>query len=718
MANEKFGKNAPPANRARVFFEGNTAKHRAEIIETVRRLEPSAEAEWEKDVLEIEVPEETAPRLPVLLRELTLWLKENRPHLKRSYSSPAAAGDGDDDGNEGGIFSRYRTPLLIIGAVLFAASIPAGRFFPGPAETLLCIAAFVLIGGEVVWTAIRRLFCGAVLDECFLMTAASFGAFAIGEAPEAVAVMLFYQVGEAFQRRAVGRSRGEIAAMMNLRPDGVTLLTADGTAEVAPEEVAAGESIVVSPGQRVPLDGVITGGETLLDTSALTGESVPRRAAVGDTVLSGSIAQTGQIRLRVTRICGESTLARILNLVQHAGSRKTPTERFITAFSRCYTPLVVSAALLLAAVPPLFCGGNWSGWIQRALVFLAVSCPCALVISVPLSYFGGIGAASRQKILVKGSACIDTLAKISTVVFDKTGTLTRGVFEVKEAVPAPGFTRDELLNHAARAESASSHPIAEALRRAAPGPVRPERVTDIEEAAGHGVRAQVDGREVVAGNLRFLRENSIGGFFTDTAGTVVHVAIEGCYAGMITIADQVKPDSALAVEALRREGVQKILMLTGDCRAVAEETASLLGLDGFRAELLPDQKVAFVEELEREKPAGSRIAFVGDGINDAPVLARADLGVAMGGIGADAAIDAADAVLMTDQPSRLATAIRIARKTLAIARQNIIFALGVKAAILILGALGMASLWLAVFGDVGVAALATLNAARALRADR
>ncbi|MBR6480182.1 MAG: HAD-IC family P-type ATPase, partial [Thermoguttaceae bacterium] len=323
-----------------------------------------------------------------------------------------------------------------------------------------------------------------------------------------------------------------------------------------------------------------------------------------------------------------------------------------------------------------------------------------------------------QKILVKGSACIDTLAKISTVVFDKTGTLTRGVFEVKEAVPAPGFTRDELLNHAAHAESASSHPIAEALRRAAPGPVRPERVTDIEEAAGHGVRAQVDGREVAAGNLRFLQENNIGGFFTDTAGTVVHVAIEGRYAGMITIADQVKPDSALAVEALRREGVQKILMLTGDCRAVAEKTASLLGLDGFRAELLPDQKVAFVEELEREKPAGSRIAFVGDGINDAPVLARADLGVAMGGIGADAAIDAADAVLMTDQPSRLATAIRIAQKTLTIARQNIIFALGVKAVILTLGALGLASLWLTVFGDVGVAALATLNATRTLRADR
>ena len=710
---------ASAANRYRIYFEGEIGRHRRQIEEVVRRFEPAAKAEWEDGSLELELPEEDTARLPVLLRSLTAWLKENLPQIGRSYDPPAELGEDDDGGEEeGGIFARYRMQLITAGILLFAVAVIGRRFFPSSAYIGLCIAAYLCVGGEIVSAAVRRLLHGGFLDECFLMTAASFGALAIGEYPEAAAVMLFYQVGEAFQRRAVGKSRGAIAAMMNLRPDTAHLLTDGGTVDAAPEEVAVGEAIVVRPGERVPLDGVVADGETLLDTSALTGESMPRRASVGDAVLSGSIVQTGQITLKVTRTCGESTIARILDLVQHAGSRRTPTERFITTFSRYYTPAVVAGALLLAVVPPLCFGGAWAEWVRRALVFLVVSCPCALVISVPLSYFGGIGAASRQKILVKGSACIDALAKVSTVVFDKTGTLTQGSFEVKEVRPAAGFSRDELLDHAAHAESASSHPIADALRRAAPRPVRPERVTHIEEVAGHGVRARLDGREVLAGNGRFLEDRRVGEIFTDAFGTVVHVAIEGKYAGTISIADRVKPDSALAVEALRREGVGRILMLTGDRRSAAEETASLLGLDGFRAELLPGQKVEYFEELEREKPAGSKIAFVGDGINDAPVLARADLGVAMGGIGADAAVDAADAVLMTDRPSQIAAAIRIARKTIAIARQNIIFALGVKAVILILGALGMASLWLAVFGDVGVAALATLNATRTLRADR
>ncbi len=717
MAGGGIEPNESASGRARVYFEGNTAKHRGAIAETVRRLEPAAEVAWDENALEIAVPDEAAPRLPVVLRELSFWLNKNLQQLERSYNPPAAAGDDEDDDGEG-FFARYRALFLTIAALLFAASIAAKRAIPGPAETGLCVAAFVLAGGEIVWAALKRLFGGAFLDEHFLMTVASLGAFAIGEEPEAVAVMLFYQVGEAFQRRAVGKSRGAIAAMMNLRPDAARLLTDGGPIDVAPEEVAAGELIVVNPGERVPLDGTIVDGETLLDTSALTGESMPRRVGAGTAVLSGSIVQTGRITLKVARPCGESTIARILNLVRHASRRKTPTERFITTFSRYYTPLVVAGAFLLAVAPPLCGAGAWPDWIRRALVFLVVSCPCALVISVPLSYFGGIGAASRQKVLVKGSACIDALAKISTVVFDKTGTLTQGMFEVKEVRPAAGFGRNELLDHAAHAESASSHPIAEAVRRAAPDPVDPGRVTNIEEVAGHGVRARLDGREVLAGNRRFLQDRDIAEIFTDDVGTVVHVAIEGKYAGTITIADRIKPDSAQAVEALRREGVERILMLTGDHRAVAEETAALLGLDGFRAELLPDRKVAAFEELEREKPAGTKIAFVGDGINDAPVLARADLGVAMGGIGADAAVDAADAVLMTDQPSQLAAAIRIAKKTIRIARQNIAFALGVKGAILLLGALGMVNLWLAVFGDVGVAALATLNATRALRADR
>ncbi|MBO7726649.1 MAG: cadmium-translocating P-type ATPase [Thermoguttaceae bacterium] len=710
---------ASAANRRRIYFEGEIGKHRRQIEEAVRRFEPAAKAEWEDGSLELELPEEDAARLPVLLRSLTAWLKENLPQIGRNYDPPAELGEDDDGGEEeGGIFARCRIQLITAGILLFAAAVIGKRFFPSSAYIGLCFAAYLCVGGEIVSAAVRRLLHGGFLDECFLMTAASFGALAIGEYPEAAAVMLFYQVGEAFQRRAVGKSRGAIAAMMNLRPDTAHLLTDGGVIDAASEEVAVGESIVVRPGERVPLDGVVADGETLLDTSALTGESFPREAAAGTEVLSGSIVQSGQITLKVTRTSGESAIARILELVQHASSRRTPTERFITTFSRYYTPTVVIGALLLAVLPPLLTGGAWSGWIHRALVFLVVSCPCALVISVPLSYFGGIGAASRQKILVKGSACIDALAKVSTVVFDKTGTLTLGAFEVTDVVPAAGFSRDELLDHAAHAESASNHPIAEALRRAAPRPVDPCRVTNIEEVAGHGVRARLDGREVLAGNRRFLLDQSIGEIFTDAFGTVVHVAIEGKYAGTISIADRVKPDSALAVEALRREGVRRILMLTGDHRSVAEETASLLGLDGFRAELLPGQKVEFFEELEREKPAGSKIAFVGDGINDAPVLARADLGVAMGGIGADAAVDAADAVLMTDQPSQLAVAIRIARKTLAIARQNIVFALGVKGVILVLGALGIANLWLAVFGDVGVAALATLNATRTLRADR
>ncbi|MBR6480275.1 MAG: HAD-IC family P-type ATPase, partial [Thermoguttaceae bacterium] len=394
-ANGMIETNEPTAGRARVFFEGNAAKHRGVIAEMVRRLEPAAEIEWDGDALEITVPDEAAQRMPVVLRDLSFWLNENLPQLKRSYNSPAATDEDEDDDDGGNFFARYRSLFLAIGAILFAASIAAQRFLPDPAETGLCIAAFILTGGEIVWTAIKRLFGGAFLDERFLMTIASLGAFAIGEKAEAVAVMLFYQVGEAFQRRAVGRSRGAIAAMMNLRPDNVALLTDGALIAVAPEEVAVGESIVVSPGQRVPLDGVITDGETLLDTSALTGESMPRRAAAGDTVLSGSIVQTGRITLKVTHICGESTLARILNLVQHARSRKTPTELFITTFSRYYTPLVVAGALLLAAVPPLCGAGAWPDWIHRALVFLVVSCPCALVISVPLSYFGGIGAASR-----------------------------------------------------------------------------------------------------------------------------------------------------------------------------------------------------------------------------------------------------------------------------------------------------------------------------------
>ena len=722
---ECCGHNAPlpnrqpsVSNRRTVYFDGPVAGCRAVLEQVVQAAVPSAELEWDGNVLTIIVPEDAVPRLPVALRELSKWLRAHAPEVRRSYTAPIAMGEEDDEAGEDGCSARHHNLMLVIGAVVFIATLAMSRWLPKSLSTILYIIAYLFVGKEVIVNFFTRLRRREFLDETFLMTIASLGAFAIGECPEAVAVMLLYQIGECFQRRAVGRSRQSIAEMMNLRPDEAKLLTEDGVIAVAPEEVAVGERIMVSPGERIPLDGVIAEGHTLLDTSALTGESLPREANPGDEVLSGSICQNGQITVKVTKPFGESTVSRILDLVQHASVRKTPTERFIAVFARYYTPAVVAGALLLAVLPPLFGGGEWAAWVHRALVFLVVSCPCALVISVPLSYFGGIGAASRQNILMKGSSCLDALAKVSTVVFDKTGTLTVGAFRVQEVTPAAGFSREQVLDHAAHAESASSHPIAAALRRAVSQSLDASRVTELEEIAGHGVKARLDGRLVLAGNYRFLREHHIEEVSTRADGTVVHVAIEGRYAGAITIADQLKPDSLLAVQALRREGIQKIMMLTGDHRAVAEETATLLGLDGFQAELLPAQKVEFVEELEHGKNAGEKVAFVGDGMNDAPVLARADLGIAMGGIGSDAAVAAADAVLMTDQPSQVAVAIRIARKTIGIVRQNIVFALGVKALILLLGALGMASLWLAVFGDVGVAALATLNAVRALRAGK
>lgn len=695
-----------------VYFEGPVDKFREGLSKAIQSVVPGVELEWEENALMVMVPDDEVSRLPVALRELTKWLRKNAPEVKRSYVAPVLIGEGED---EDGFLCFHPMAILIAGAVLFAITLLTARWLPTAVARVFYFISYLFVGQEVILNFFKNLRHREFLDETFLMTVASLGAFAIDECPEAVAVMLFYQIGEAFQRRAVGRSRQSIVAMMNLRPERVRLETEAGASEVAPEEVAVGDVIIVNPGERIPLDGVVTAGRSLLDTSALTGESLPREVVSGDEVLSGAICQTGQLKVRTTKPFGESTVSRILELVEHASALKTPTERFITVFAHYYTPAVVASALLLAVLPPLFGFGAWSIWIHRALVFLVVSCPCALVISVPLSYFGGIGAASRQNVLVKGSACIDALAKVSTVVFDKTGTLTQGAFRVQEVTPAPGFSREEVLDHAAHAESASNHPIAVAVRQAAPRPLEPARVTDQEEVAGHGVKARLDGKAVLAGNRKFLVENQIEEVFTRENGTVVHVAVEGRYAGAITIADQLKSDSAAAVEALRREGVGKILMLTGDHRAVAEETATLLGLDGFHAELLPADKVAQVERLEQEKPVGTKVVFVGDGINDAPVLARADLGIAMGGIGSDAAVAAADAVLMTDQPSRVAVAIRIARRTLAIVRQNIAFALGVKAIILILGALGYANLWLAVFGDVGVAALATLNALRAMR---
>ena len=602
------------------------------------------------------------------------------------------------------------------GAVLLAAA------WLLPLEGWASLAAFAVpyavVGWDVLWKAVRNILHGQVFDENFLMALATVGAFATGEYSEGVAVMLFYQIGEWFQRYAVGRSRKSITALMDIRPDHANLVGPDGTAqEVDPDEVSVGSTILVKPGERVPLDGTVLDGDSMLDTAALTGESVPRHAAAGDAVVSGCINGSGLLRVRVDKPYGESTVAKILDLVENAGEKKAKAENFITKFSRWYTPAVVIAALALAVLPPLVLGGGWAGWVHRALIFLVISCPCALVISVPLSFFGGIGGASRRGILVKGGAYMEVLANTGTVVFDKTGTLTKGVFSVT-AVHPHEIDKAQLVELAALAESYSTHPIAASLRTAYGQAPDTARVADYEELSGRGVRAKVDGRTVCVGNGRLMDEAGAEWHECHLTGTVAHVAVDGRYAGHIVISDEVKPDAAAAIAALKAAGVHKTVMLTGDAKEVGEAVAKQLGIDEAHTQLLPAGKVEHMEQLLAGQPKGEALAFVGDGVNDAPVLTRADVGIAMGGIGSDAAIEAADVVLMDDKPSKLAEAVRISRRTLRIVHQNIVFALAVKALVLVLGALGMANMWEAVFADVGVMVLAILNAMRALKAPR
>ena len=601
---------------------------------------------------------------------------------------------------------------IILSAVLLvaAALIPVG----GIVKLVLFLIPYAVIGWDVLWKAIRNIAHGQVFDENFLMAIATVGAFALGEYPEGVAVMLFYQVGELFQSYAVGRSRQSIAALMDIRPDYANIEQDGKLVQVDPEDVAVGDTIVIKAGEKIPLDGVVLEGSSAVDTAALTGESLPRDVDPGDDVVSGCINQSGLLKVRVTKVFGESTVAKILDLVENSSSKKARAENFITRFARYYTPVVVIGAVLLAVLPPLLFGGDWSDWLQRALIFLVISCPCALVISVPLSFFGGIGGASKQGILVKGSNYLEALAKTETVVFDKTGTLTKGTFQVT-AVHPDRISEGELLELAAMAESYSEHPISRSLREAYQKPVDASRVTDVEEISGHGVRAKVDGHDVYAGNGKWMDRIGVSWRNCHRTGTVVHVAVDGEYAGHIVISDAVKPDAAAAIEALKREGVKKTVMLTGDVKAVGEAVAREIGIDEVHAELLPGDKVDQVERLLKNTSGKGKLAFVGDGINDAPVLSRADIGIAMGGLGSDAAIEAADIVLMDDKPSKLAVAVRISRKTLRIVRQNIVFALGIKLLFLALGAFGMANMWEAVFADVGVSVLAILNASRALR---
>ena len=607
---------------------------------------------------------------------------------------------------------QKRTLLrIILAGVLLVAAVLA------PLEGVWKLAAFLvpylLVGGDVLWRSCQNIAHGQVFDENFLMSIATIGAMFTSEYAEGVAVMLFYQVGELFQSYAVGKSRRSIADMMDIVPEYANVETDGVLEQVDPDDVEVGSEIVILPGERVPLDGVVLSGESLVDTAALTGEPVPRRVAAGSEIISGCVNGSGTLKVQTTKAFENSTVTRILELVENAGSRKAKVENFITRFARIYTPFVTFCALILAVIPPLFLGGVWADWIQRACIFLVISCPCALVISVPLGFFGGIGASSRIGVLVKGSNYLETIAEMDTLVFDKTGTLTKGEFKVAEVAPAKG-SPEELLELAALGEGFSTHPIAHSIREAYGKTVSLERVADYEELSGLGIRAMIDGRETFLGSAKLMRKENISFTEVEREGTVVYIAAEGEYLGAVRISDTVKDGAKDALAAVKRLGVRKTVMLTGDRKEAAKSVAESLGLDEVHAELLPADKVACVEKLLADRQGKGKLAFVGDGINDAPVLARVDIGVAMGSMGSDAAIEAADVVIMDDDIRKISATVQIARKTMQIVKTNIVFALAVKVLVMILGAVGIANMWMAVFAAVGVAVLAILNSMRVL----
>lgn len=611
---------------------------------------------------------------------------------------------------------------IIVSAVLLAAIMITTKFVEINKwiQLVLYLVPYLIIGYDILKKALKGIFKGQIFDENFLMAVATVGAVALGEFSEGAAVMLFYQIGELFQSVAVGKSRKNITSLMDIRPDYANVELNGKLEKIDPDDVEIGTEIVVNPGEKVPIDGIIISGDSTLNTSALTGESVPRSVKVGDEIISGCINLTGVLKIKTTKEFGDSTVSKILDLVENSSMKKSKSENFITKFARYYTPAVCGGALLLAILPPIIrlisgTGAMWGEWITRALTFLVISCPCALVISIPLSFFAGIGCASANGVLVKGSNYLEALSDTQYVVFDKTGTLTKGVFEVTGIYPANNFDKDALIRLAAFAESASSHPISVSLKKNYGKEINIDEVSDIQEISGHGVSALVDGKRVFAGNIKLMKKENIVVECEHDEGTVVYVSCDGEYAGCIVISDVVKENSKKAISSLKKSGIDKTVMLTGDSKQAAQRVAKSLSLDEYHAELLPADKVEWVEKLLSQKSAKKKLAFVGDGINDAPVLSRADIGIAMGALGSDAAIEAADIVLMDDDPSKIALARKISVHTLKIVKENIVFALGIKAICLVLGALGIANMWVAIFADVGVMILAVLNAIRALK---
>ena len=640
-----------------------------------------------------------------LVGELVMKLEPGVRVLEKAGSQLEEAGNMKKE-------LRNKWVRLVFGIIPFIIALLIKTSFP--IKLTLFLASYIVIGGDVLKKAVSNISRGQVFDENFLMAIATIGAFIIGEYPEGVAVLLFYQVGELFQDMAVHRSRKSITELMDIRSDYANLKRGEEIIKLSPTEVQPGDIIVIRPGERVPLDGRIVEGQSSMDTSDLTGESVPRDVKVGDEVLGGFINNNGLLWVEVTKVFSQSTVSKILDLVENAGSKKAPTERFITRFARYYTPIVVFSALIMAVAPPLLVASeSFSVWVYRALVFLVISCPCALVISIPLGFFGGIGGASRQGILVKGGNYLEAMTEIDTVVFDKTGTLTEGVFDVAEINPVPGVDKDELLYYAAIAESHSTHPIATSIVKAYDGEIDKSRIKNYMEMPGHGIAVETDEHRILAGNLALMQQEGVNCQDIDSVGTVVYIAINGDYAGHIVVSDRIKEDSKKAIRDLKAKGVRTIAMLTGDSQEVAQKVGKELQIGEVYAQLLPHEKVAKLEMIEKNKGLKGKLVFVGDGINDAPVLARADIGIAMGGLGSDAAIEAADIVLMTDEPHKLVKTIDISRKTKKIVWQNIVLALGIKGIVLLLGAAGIATMWAAVFADVGVALIAVLNSIRA-----